>query len=147
MAALGNGLIRIRVNPYYYEPILQEQIDDGIPGLDGSHTLHADAINDMDFVRQLCNGAQAAEPSKMDPDRHLWVKRWANEPNDFRDCRKYARCLMDWKFERDWRRAARRQGAVVQRPAVREQPQPSEDQRRERGRFRPTSRRARMAER
>lgn len=150
LAARGRLLIRIRVSPYYYEPIIQEQLEEGLPGVAGGHSLHAEAINDMDFVRQLCNGAEAAEPSKMDPNRHLWVKRWANEPNDYRDCRKYARCLMDWKFDRDWRKADKRQPSVNQprKQQVVATTSGSVDQEpeRQRGKFRPTTRRSMVVE-
>lgn len=91
----GRGLIRIRVNPYYYEPIIQEQIDNRDPGVDGSLTLHQECEEDIDFLRQLCNGVESSEPSKLDPNRHLWVKRYEKEPNDYRDCKKYARCAAD----------------------------------------------------
>jgi phage terminase large subunit GpA-like protein len=146
LVAAGRGLIRLRVNPYYYEPILQDQIDEGIPGLPGSHSFHSEAITDLDFVRQVCNGAESSEPSKSDPNRHLWVKRWANEPNDFRDARKYARCIMDWHFKRNWRVAQQRQGGSSH-PRQAPTESTGEEVRRERGRFRPQTRRERSRER
>ncbi len=86
---------RYRVNPFYYEPITQEQIDYLKRGQEMALSLHAGCRNDEDLLKQLCNGAESHEPSKSDPDRHLWVKRWEKEPNDFRDAKKYARCAAD----------------------------------------------------
>lgn len=106
----GAGLLRFRCNPYYYEPIIQEQIDNLKPGEPSALTFHAECVNDTDFLRQLCNGAESEEPSKLDPNRHLWVKRWDNEKNDYRDTKKYARCAADVAFKGDWRRAEIRQG-------------------------------------
>lgn len=131
----GRGLTRIRVNPYYYEPIIQEQLDEKSPGESGALTLHAEAGGDMDLMRQLCNGAEAAEPSKTDPNRHLWVKRWENEPNDKRDGVKYARCAVDVRFKRNWRMVETRQGAEPAKTAVAVASEPSSMRGRER--FRP----------
>lgn len=109
----GRGLFRYRVNPYYYEPIIQEQLDDRMPGEQGSFTLHVECRGDLDLLRQLCNGAESSEPSKTDPNRHLWVKRWENEANDDRDAKKYARCAADVRFKSNWKRADTRQPAAV----------------------------------
>lgn len=109
LVAAGRGLTRIRVNPYYYEPIIQEQLDARGPDEPGAFSLNSEAATDLDLLRQLCNGAEASEPSKTDPDRHLWVKRWPSEPNDFRDTKKYARAALDWLFRRNWKRADVRQ--------------------------------------
>lgn len=109
MRLAGRGLTRIRVSPFYYEPIIQQQLEEIPQGDFGSLSLNEQAANDADLVRQLCNAEESPEPSKMDPDRHLWVKRWENEPNDLRDALKYARCLMDWHFKRNWSKATRRQ--------------------------------------
>jgi phage terminase large subunit GpA-like protein len=131
----GKGLMRVRVNPYYYEPIIQEQLDDKKPGDAGSLTLHADARNDIDLLRQLCNGAESPYASKTDPSKHLWVKQWDSEPNDKRDALKYARCAADVRFKRNWRMVETRQGSVVRQAApVAAEPEKS-GQRRER--FRP----------
>jgi phage terminase large subunit GpA-like protein len=137
----GRGLIRIRVNPYYYEPITQEQIDERKPGEDGSLSLHADAREDLDLLKQLCNGAESEEPSKLDPNRHLWVKRWDNEPNDYRDAKRYARCAADYRFRRDWRKVENRQTshgkAAVSRPMAVAAHEPATP-RRNREPYRPT---------
>lgn len=139
----GRGLTRIRVNPYYYEPLIQEQLDDRRPGEDGALSFHAEVKGDIDFLRQICNGAESSEPSKTDPNRHLWVKRWENEPNDYRDALKYGRCAMDVRFKRNWRMVDQRQGTVVQPRPVAATPEPVPAGRR-RERFRPeTSRRGR----
>ncbi len=138
----GRGLTRIRVNPYYYEPILQEQLDSRANGGEGGLSLHADAASDVDLLRQLCNGAESVEPSKTDPNRHLWVKRWDNEPNDYRDAKKYARCAMDVRFKRSWKAVETRQPSgqaapVPTRPAA----PPEQGGLRTRERFRPELRR------
>lgn len=140
----GRGLTRIRVNPYYYEPIIQDQLDNKNPGQDGGFSLNSDAAQDRDLLRQLCNGVESSEPSKTDPNRHLWVKRWENEPNDLRDGKKYCRAGMDYKFRRDWRKAEKRQPAggvkvtLVPRAA---DPEP-ERTGRQRERFKPELRRS-----
>lgn len=109
----GRGLRRIRVNPYYYEPLIQQQLDDLSPGESGALSLNSDAADDNELLRQLCNGAESAEPSKTDPNRHLWVKRWESEPNDIRDCYKYARGAADFLFRNvlrgTWELAEQRQ--------------------------------------
>lgn len=138
----GRGLTRIRVNPYYYEPILQEQLDSRASSGEGGLSLHADAASDVDLLRQLCNGAESVEPSKTDPNRHLWVKRWDNEPNDYRDAKKYARCAMDVRFKRSWKAVETRQpigqaAPVPTRPAA----PPEQSGLRTRERFRPELRR------
>ena len=134
----GFGLFRFLCSPYYYEPITQEQIDNRKPGEPGALTLHAECRDDLDLLRQLCNGAESEQPSKIDPNRCLWVKRWENESNDYRDCKKYARCAMDIFFKRDWRKAEKRQGVRVAaaRPVVVEE-EPEVRGRRVRERFRP----------
>lgn len=107
----GQGLVRLRANPFYYEPITHRQLEDQklLPGDPRSLTLHQECREDLDLLRDLCNGAESKEPSKMDPNRHLWVKRWEGEPNDLRDAKKYARCVADHFFQRRWIRAKRRQ--------------------------------------
>lgn len=109
----GQGLTRIRVSPFYYEPITQLQLDDLNPGEPKSLELHAECREDVALLRDLCNGAESEEPSKSDPNRHLWVKRWDNEPNDLRDAKKYCRCIMDVHFKRRWRIAEKRQAIVA----------------------------------
>lgn len=134
----GFGLIRIRVNPFYYEPIIADQLEELKPGETGALTLHNECKHDVDLLRQLCNGAESEQPSKTDPDRHLWVKRWEGEPNDYRDCKRYARCGMDFYFKRRWSRVNERQGAKKAekvRPAKAAEQQPQQGQMRERFRF------------
>lgn len=140
----GRGLRRIRVNPHYYEPIIQEQLDERNPGQPGSLSLNSESKGDDDFLRQLCNGAESAMPSKSDPDRHLWVKRWDSEANDYRDGKKYARCAADVRFKGNWAMAEKRQPAIKatpKRPAMAaSEPEPTAGRRR---RFKPEFRRGR----
>lgn len=124
----GFGLTRLRCSPYYYEPIIQQQIDELTPGAEGALTLHAEAETDIDLLTQLCNGVESEEPSKMDPGRHLWVKRWDAEANDYRDCKKYARCVADFHFKRRWEKAAERQEPTNQ-PKESPRNQPKENPR------------------
>jgi phage terminase large subunit GpA-like protein len=144
----GRGLKRIRVNPYYYEPLLQDQLDNKNPGEDGGLSLHAEAGDDIELLKDLCNGAESNTPSKSDPNRHLWIKPRESDPNDKRDALgKYARCAMDWKFKRNWARAEKRQPASVDRsrraPAASVASVPSDDRggQRARKRFKPEFRR------
>ena len=109
MALAARGLVRIRVNPFHYEPLIQQQLDRVLPGERGSLELAAGFDEDDNFLHQICNAAISDMPSKSSPDRHLWVKRWPDLENDKRDCYKYARCAADLKFRGDWNRAARRQ--------------------------------------
>jgi hypothetical protein len=139
----GRGLRRIRVSPYYYEPIIQQQLDELVPGEPGSLSLNAEAAEDMGLLMQLCNGAEAAEPSKMDPNRHLWIKPRPSDANDMRDAKKYVRCIADWFFKRNWKRAEKMQpvcgaAAPVRQVAAAAEPR---DGRRRRERFRPEFRR------
>jgi len=113
LALEARGLVRVRVNPFHYEPIIQRQIDQLCPEDDGSLSIPAGYDEDENFLYQLCNAAMSAEPSKAEPDKHLWVKRWENRENDIRDCLKYARCAADLKFRGDWNKANRRQGTVA----------------------------------
>jgi phage terminase large subunit GpA-like protein len=120
-----SGVVRIRVNAFYYEPIIERWLASRSPDTAGSLGVPAELAHDADFMREICNAAMSDEPSKMDPDRLLWVKRWESEPNDFRDCLKYARCAMDVKFRGNWRTAERRQVAAAIRPveqAAQQQP-------------------------
>lgn len=98
LAMIGRGLFRIRVSAYYYEPITQDQLDLREPGEPGGLSLHAGCRNDIDFVKQLCNGYESNEPSKINPDRCLWLKLKDSEPNDYRDTKKYARAAVDVKL-------------------------------------------------
>jgi len=118
MALKYAGVLRIRVNSFFYEPILQRWLDDRRPGDADSLSIPEDLADDDDFMRELCNAAQSDEPSKMDPDRLLWVKRWPTEANDFRDCLKYARCAMDVKYRSRWSMAERRQLGASQAAAA-----------------------------
>lgn len=112
------GVMYARVNPFYWEPVLQAWLDDRLPEDDDSLSLPAEAREDLDLLEQLCNGAQSDEPSKMEPDKVLWVKRWDEKPNDLRDCLKYIRCAMEMKFRGDWRKAARPQTAPAESPTT-----------------------------
>lgn len=146
-ALRNHGVLRIRINSFYYEPILQRWLDVRRPEDDDSLSVPEELCDDPDFIRELCNGAQSDEPSKMDPDRLLWVPRWANEPNDFRDCLKYCRCAMDVKFRGNWRMAERRQTAApVSRPVELVQ-QAEREQAGRRHRMRQRTRRERVARR
>jgi phage terminase large subunit GpA-like protein len=135
----ATGLVRVRVNAFYYEPNIQEQNDEKKPGDEGSFSLCAGAEADIDLLRQMCNGAEAMEPSKSDPDKHLWVKRWPAEANDLRDTRKYARCAMDYRFSErrmsGWGPLAKRQPMPTGKRPI-PVPEPETD-RRDRPRFRP----------
>lgn len=104
LAMVGRGLFRIRVSAYYYEPITQEQLDLREPGEPGGLSLNAGCRHDIDFVKQLCNGYESNEPSKINPDRCLWLKLKDSEPNDYRDTKKYARAAVDVK---SWLREGR----------------------------------------
>jgi phage terminase large subunit GpA-like protein len=108
------GVVRIRVNSYYYEPIIDRHLHSRRPGESDSLSLPEELADDIDFIRELCNGAQSDEPSKMDPDRLIWVKRWESEANDFRDIYKYARCAIDVKFRGNWRVADKRQPSAAE---------------------------------
>lgn len=112
LALAARGLIRIRVNPFHYEPLIQKQIDE----TDEAKRLWSFAeeiADDFDFIVQVCNGVLSHRPSKTSTDQHLWTKRWDDKPNDYRDALKYARCAADLKFRGDWRRAMFRQIAVA----------------------------------
>jgi phage terminase large subunit GpA-like protein len=113
-ALRSSGVLRIRINSFYYEPIIQRWLDSRQPGEIDSLSIPEELAADIDFMRELCNGAMSGEPSKMDPDRLLWVPRWPSEPNDFRDCVKYARCAIDVKFRGNARLIERRQVANAQ---------------------------------
>lgn len=119
LAIMGREMKRVRVNPYYYEPITQAQIEELNPGDPASLSLHSGSEEDEGFLRDLCNGAESHEPVKTDPHRLLWVKRWESEPNDKRDCKKYARCAADVWFS-EYPRASIdvRQGDGVKRQEV-----------------------------
>lgn len=128
-ALRARGLIRVRHNPFYYEPIIQKQLDTLMPGEDGSLSIPADLAADIEFIEELCNGTISDTPSKMTPDKYLWCKRWPDQANDFRDCLKMARCAMDIKFRGNWRLAEHRQAdsraasaQVVQPPVVQSAP-------------------------
>jgi phage terminase large subunit GpA-like protein len=134
----GRGLVRIRVNPYYYEPIIQEQLESLRPGEPGSLRLFREARGDTDFLRELCNAAESKEPSKNNPDRHLWVKRWDKESNDRRDCYKYAICARDVYFAESKRASINTRHGIQPESRVVREDAPT---RRDRGRYRPAVRR------
>ena len=116
LALAARGLIRVRVNPFHYEPLIQMQLDKILPGEDRSLSLPEGFDENENFLYQLCNAAISDEPSKSAPDKHLWVKRWPDTENDKRDCYKYARCAADLKFRGDWSRATRRQDDSISLP-------------------------------
>ena len=132
------GVMRIRVNAFYYEPIVQRWLDSRLPEENDSLSVPAELCADSEFIRELCNGVQSGQPSKMDPHRLLWVPRWDNEPNDYRDDLKYGRCAIDVKFRGNWEVAKTRQPAntapLVAKPVA--PVQPPEDAGRGRRRFR-----------
>lgn len=111
-ALRARGLVRVRHNAFYYEPILQKQLDELNPGDDQSLSIPRELADDFEFVQELCNGTISDTPSKMSPDKYLWTKRWGDQANDFRDCLKMGRCAMDVKFRGNWRVAERRQLSV-----------------------------------
>lgn len=122
-ALRSQGAVVVRVNSFWHEPILQRWLSERTPGNFDSLGIPGDLCEDLEFIRELCNGAQSDNPSKMNPDRLLWVKRWDAEPNDFRDCLKYCACAIDVKFRGNRRAAERRQVAntvavVAERPAM-----------------------------
>lgn len=151
LALRAQGAVVIRVNSFWHEPIIQRWLDVRSPEENDSLSIPADLAADEDFMRELCNGVQSNDPSKMNPDRLLWKKRWEGEANDFRDCLKYCRCAMDVKFRGNWRVAERRQVANGVAP-VAAKPEPvavsSEDYgRRQRITHRERQRRERMSRR
>jgi hypothetical protein len=121
-ALRAQGAVVIRVNSFWHEPIIQRYLDSRNPEDADSLSIPRELADDDEFMRELCNGVQSDDPSKMNPDRLLWKKRWENEANDFRDTLKYCRCAVDVKFRGNWRVAERRQTAApVSRPAATEQ--------------------------
>lgn len=119
-ALRAQGAVVIRVNSFWHEPIIQRWLDARKPEDADSLSIPGELAGDLEFMRELCNAVQSDDPSKMDPDRLLWKKRWTNEANDFRDCLKYCRCAIDVKFRGNWRVAERRQlGADESQPAPR----------------------------
>lgn len=151
LALAARGLIRIRVNPFHYEPLIQKELDEP-DDAKRLLSLAAEAADDFEFITQLCNGVISETPSKTSPDQHLWVKRWDDKPNDYRDCLKYARCAVDVKFRGDWRKANNRQIVVSAVPrksnAPRREPVPaSRPERRSRLRTRLRERRQRTGRR
>jgi phage terminase large subunit GpA-like protein len=122
-----SGVLLIRINAFYYEPMINRWLAERQPGTDDSLSIPAELCDDDEFVRELCNGVQSDNPSKMDPGRLLWVPRWPSEPNDYRDGLKYCRCAMDVKFRGNWRTAERRQvtNTAAPVPRVRE-PEPQQ---------------------
>lgn len=116
-ALRAQGAVVIRVNSYWHEPIIQRWLDSRKPTEADSLSIPSELAADLEFMRELCNAVQSDDPSKMDPDRLLWKKRW-DEANDFRDTLKYCRCAIDVKFRGNWRMAERRQlGAAEAAPA------------------------------
>lgn len=150
----AQGAVLIRVNSFWHEPIINRWLNDRKPGEFDSLSIPGELCDDIEFMRELCNGVQSDNPSKMNPDRLLWVKRWESEANDFRDCLKYCRCAIDVKFRGNWRVAERRQLANGQMAAVRQsapsaplQPEDEYGRRRARRRERLRERRGRTARR
>lgn len=118
-ALRAQGAVVIRVNSFWHEPIINRWLSERKPGEPDSLSIPAELCDDDEFVREICNGVQSANPSKMQPDRMLWVQRWPNEPNDYRDGLKYCRCAMDAKFRGNWRVAEGRQPANTSAPVAR----------------------------
>lgn len=94
----GKDLERIRINPFYYESIIKEQIEDLKPPDEGSLSLHAGCRDDADFLKQICNGVDTKKDTASG-ERGLWTKRWDSYPNDYRDCLKYSTCARDSFFD------------------------------------------------
>jgi phage terminase large subunit GpA-like protein len=143
-ALRAQGAVLIRVNSYWHEPIVQRWLDSRKPEDADSLSIPRELADDLEFMRELCNAVQSDDPSKMDPDRLLWKKRWTNEANDFRDTLKYCRCAIDVKFRGNWRVAEKRQLGVAagSQPARTERREFQADDRSE-GRHRPRRQRAR----
>lgn len=110
-ALKAQGAVVIRVNPFWHEPIIDRWLNERKPGDSDSLSVPQELCDDEEFIHELCNGVQSEDPSKMQPDRLLWKKRWESDLNDFRDDLKYCRCAMDVKFRGNWRVAERRQSA------------------------------------
>ncbi|MGD9632183.1 MAG: terminase gpA endonuclease subunit [Pirellulales bacterium] len=123
-ALRSRGLIRVRHNPFFYEPIIQAMLDSGLPPDDGSLAIPGELAADGEFVREVCNGTQSDKPSKQTPDRYIWAKRWESEPNDFRDCLKMCLCGRDVKFRKNRRMVNARQLSVGSTPAASSPPAP-----------------------
>lgn len=83
----------VHVNTDYWETELQERLDARDPNGSGGLTLPAGFEKEEDLVRELCNGTLSDKLDSRGNARLLWVKRWENEPNDFRDTIRYALCL------------------------------------------------------
>jgi phage terminase large subunit GpA-like protein len=110
-ALATRGVVLVRVNPWYWEPVIQKWLDETSPGEAESLSLPSGSDQDDDLLTQLCNAAQSKQPSKTDPDHLIWIPRWEDKPNDIRDAIKYARCAMEVKFRGDWRIAERPQAS------------------------------------
>ncbi len=151
-ALRAQGAVVIRVNSFWHEPIINRWLSERKPGEPDSLSVPAELCDDEEFIHDLCNGVQSGNPSKMQPDRMLWVQRWPNDPNDYRDGLKYCRCAMDAKFRGNWRVAEGRQPANTAAPVPKpREPEPqtrgAEGGRRRLHRERARGRRERMARR
>jgi phage terminase large subunit GpA-like protein len=86
------GTRLVHVNTDYWETDLQSRFDDRRPGEPGSLSLPAEAGADRDLCEQLLNAALAEVLDRRGNAKLLWIKRHSSEPNDYRDCLRYAAC-------------------------------------------------------
>lgn len=90
----SEGQALLHVNTDFWETALQWKLDNLLAGEPGALTLAAGGAQDVELLRQLCNGMLAPDKTDTRGEAKLfWVKREESQPNDFRDAIRYGICL------------------------------------------------------
>ncbi len=114
-ALAARGLVRVFVAIDYWESLIQDYFDVRRPPEPGSLSFFHGAGEDLEFCKQLLNGARSEQLNRRNETEYLWVKRWLDFPNDQRDVLRMARCAAEMFARGNW--ARRSQSAIFRQPA------------------------------
>jgi len=102
LTARGQILVHVAVN--FWEELIQDYFDKMNPGEPGSFAFPVEAATDAELCLQLLNGMQSEKLNRRNVHEGLWMKRWPDEANDFRDTLRYARCAAELYSRGKWSR-------------------------------------------
>lgn len=91
----------LHVNTDYWETELQSRLDTGIGDNPGAITLPREAARDPVFLADLTNAVLSDSLNARGVAVLRWVKKNESDPNDWRDCIRYAMCAADvyWRSQ------------------------------------------------
>jgi phage terminase large subunit GpA-like protein len=103
-AMVARGQVLVHVAVVFWEELIQDYLDKCVPGEAGSFGFPREAADDMELCKQLLNGMASEKLNRRNVNEVIWIKRWVEEANDFRDTLRYVRCAAEVYARGRWTR-------------------------------------------